>query len=125
MFNTTFSDFIEKKMEGVWDEVFLVPRKTTTNIEVGMMRMQEGGKNKRHSHREGVSTVPGGGNEGEGDEVMVVLEGKGVIEIEGEERPLEKGMVVFIPQGAMHQTWCDSPEGICYLFATAILRPEG
>src|SRR5687767_13197266 len=37
------------------------------------------------------------------DEVYVVLEGRGVLEIEGETVPLEEGQAVFVPAGAEHR----------------------
>ncbi len=36
------------------------------------------------------------------DEVYVVLEGSGVLEIEGAEHPLEVGQAIFVPAGADH-----------------------
>ena len=37
------------------------------------------------------------------DEVYVVLEGTGVLEIEGRPVPLEEGQAVFVPAGAEHR----------------------
>jgi len=39
----------------------------------------------------------------EADEVYVVLEGSGVLELEGETVELEKGQAVFVPAGADHR----------------------
>ena len=39
----------------------------------------------------------------EDDEVYVVLEGYGVLEIEGEAVELEEGQAVFVPAGAKHR----------------------
>ncbi len=39
----------------------------------------------------------------EDDEVYVVLEGSGVLEIEGETVTLEEGQAVFVPAGAEHR----------------------
>lgn len=39
----------------------------------------------------------------EDDEVYVVLEGGGALEIEGETVPLERGQAVFVPAGAEHR----------------------
>lgn len=36
------------------------------------------------------------------DEVYVVLEGRGVLEVEGESVELEEGQAVFVPAGARH-----------------------
>jgi mannose-6-phosphate isomerase-like protein (cupin superfamily) len=37
------------------------------------------------------------------DEVYVVLEGRGVLEVEGVETPLEEGQGLFVPAGAEHR----------------------
>jgi mannose-6-phosphate isomerase-like protein (cupin superfamily) len=37
------------------------------------------------------------------DEVYVVLEGQGALEIEGERVELHEGQATFVPAGAMHQ----------------------
>jgi mannose-6-phosphate isomerase-like protein (cupin superfamily) len=39
----------------------------------------------------------------EDDEVYVVLEGSGVLEVEGEQVELREGHAVFVPAGAEHQ----------------------
>ena len=39
----------------------------------------------------------------EDDELYVVLEGRGVLEIEGESVPAEEGRAIFVPAGAVHQ----------------------
>jgi mannose-6-phosphate isomerase-like protein (cupin superfamily) len=39
----------------------------------------------------------------EDDEVYVVLDGRGVLEVEGEETPLVEGTTVFVPAGAQHR----------------------
>ena len=39
----------------------------------------------------------------EADEVYVVLEGSGVLELEGETVELERGQAVFVPAGADHR----------------------
>lgn len=36
------------------------------------------------------------------DEVYVVLDGRGVLEVEGKAVPLERGQAVFVPAGARH-----------------------
>jgi mannose-6-phosphate isomerase-like protein (cupin superfamily) len=39
----------------------------------------------------------------EHDEVYVVLDGRGVLEVEGEETPLTEGSTHFVPAGAEHR----------------------
>jgi mannose-6-phosphate isomerase-like protein (cupin superfamily) len=38
----------------------------------------------------------------EDDELYVVLEGRGVLEVEGESTPVQEGSAVFVPAGADH-----------------------
>ena len=37
------------------------------------------------------------------NEVYVVLEGRGMLEVEGESIPVEEGQAIFVPAGANHQ----------------------
>jgi mannose-6-phosphate isomerase-like protein (cupin superfamily) len=37
------------------------------------------------------------------DELYVVLEGRGVLEVEGKAIPVEPGQAIFVPAGALHQ----------------------
>jgi mannose-6-phosphate isomerase-like protein (cupin superfamily) len=39
----------------------------------------------------------------EDDELYVVLEGRGVLEVEGESTPVAEGSAVFVPAGADHR----------------------
>ena len=39
----------------------------------------------------------------EDDEVYVVLDGRGVLDVDGTPTPLEPGQAVFVPAGARHQ----------------------
>jgi mannose-6-phosphate isomerase-like protein (cupin superfamily) len=39
----------------------------------------------------------------EWDEVYVVLEGRGVLEVEGEQIPVEEGRAIYVKAGAEHQ----------------------
>jgi mannose-6-phosphate isomerase-like protein (cupin superfamily) len=39
----------------------------------------------------------------EDDEVYVVLEGRGTLEVEDEQIPVEEGKAVFVPAGADHR----------------------
>ena len=39
----------------------------------------------------------------EDDELYVVLEGRGMLEVEGESTPVQEGSAVFVPAGADHR----------------------
>ena len=53
----------------------------------------------------------------EDDEVYVVLEGRGVLEIEGEKVMLEEGKAVFVPAGAEHRFLGYEQLGLLVIFA--------
>jgi len=57
----------------------------------------------------------------EDDEIYVVLEGRGVLNVEGEEFPLTEGDAIFVPAGAPHQF--TGYEGLRVLVIFA--KPEG
>lgn len=57
----------------------------------------------------------------EDDEIYVVLEGRGVLNVEGEEFPLTEGDAIFVPAGALHQF--TGYEGLSVLVIFA--KPEG
>lgn len=53
------------------------------------------------------------------DEVYVVLEGRGVLDVEGEEIPLVEGQAVFVPAGANHQFTGYEGLAVLVIFARA------
>jgi mannose-6-phosphate isomerase-like protein (cupin superfamily) len=58
----------------------------------------------------------------EDDEVYVVLEGRGVLEVEGESTRVKEGSAVFVPAGADHRF--TGYEGLSVL-VTFARRPKG
>ena len=61
------------------------------------------------------------------DEVYVVLEGRGVLEVEGKPVPLEKGGAVFVPAGARHAFTGYEGLSVLVIFARQwrLERPSG
>jgi mannose-6-phosphate isomerase-like protein (cupin superfamily) len=55
------------------------------------------------------------------DEVYVVLEGRGVLTVEGEEFPLNEGDAIFVPAGAVHQFTGYEQLSVLVIFA----KPQG
>jgi len=53
------------------------------------------------------------------DEVYVVLEGSGVLEIEGAAHPLEVGQAIFVPAGADHRFSAYEQLSVLVAFAKA------
>lgn len=51
------------------------------------------------------------------DEVYVVLEGSGVLEVEGEPMPLERGQAVYVPAGARHGFTAYEQMSVLVIFA--------
>ncbi len=60
----------------------------------------------------------------EDDELYVVLEGRGVLTIEGESVPVEEGKAAFVPAGADHRFTGYEGLSVLVVFARAHGRPE-
>ena len=59
------------------------------SLSMGLYELSAGGADPQSPHTE--------------DEVYVVLEGSGVLEVEGESTPLSEGMALFVAAGAEHR----------------------
>jgi mannose-6-phosphate isomerase-like protein (cupin superfamily) len=59
----------------------------------------------------------------EDDELYVVLDGSGVLTIEGEDVPLHQGQAVFVPAGANHQFTGYEGLSVLVIFAHERSRP--
>ena len=55
----------------------------------------------------------------EDDEVYVVLEGRGVLNVEGDEIPVVEGQAIFVPAGANHQFTGYEGLSVLVIFARA------
>ena len=62
----------------------------TTHLDFGTVDLAPGDAPPEHSH----ATA---------EEVMWVHRGRGIVRIDGQEFPVEEGMVVFAPPGVLHQ----------------------
>ena len=62
---------------------------TSPGLEVGVYVLVAPEPDRQQPHEE--------------DEVYVVLEGRGVLNVEGEAIPVEEGQALFVPAGAVHQ----------------------
>jgi mannose-6-phosphate isomerase-like protein (cupin superfamily) len=51
------------------------------------------------------------------DEIYVVLDGRGVLDVEGKPVPLERGQAVFVPAGARHQFTAYEQMSVLVIFA--------
>ena len=51
------------------------------------------------------------------DELYYVLEGRGVLEVEGKPVPLEQGQAVFVPAGTLHQFTAYEGMSVLVIFA--------
>ena len=59
----------------------------------------------------------------EDDELYVVLDGRGVLTIEGTEIPVTKGQAVFVPAGAVHQFTGYEGLSVLVVFARQLGQP--
>ncbi len=81
----------EKKSDLYMGEVkrkLLIDEKQSNELRVGMVAFGAGARNKWHTH-----TI---------DQVLYVLEGKGIIATEDEEVTVTRGAIIFIPAGEKH-----------------------
>jgi mannose-6-phosphate isomerase-like protein (cupin superfamily) len=53
------------------------------------------------------------------DELYVVLDGRGVLEVEGDSIPVTPGQAIFVPAGAMHQFTGYEGLSVLVIFARA------
>ena len=61
----------------------------------------------------------------EDDELYVVLEGSGVLNVEGEAIPVAEGQSVFVPAGAVHQFTAYEGLSVLVIFARASAGEPG
>jgi len=80
--------------------------KDSVGIESGRVTMTSGKKGERH-------------NTEIYEEVLLILEGKGSVEIDGERHALTKGDVVYIPPHQIHQMMSDRGAELEYLYVAA------
>ncbi len=59
----------------------------------------------------------------EDDELYVVLDGRGVLTVEGKEIPVEKGQAVFVPAHAVHQFTGYEGLSVLVIFARQLGQP--
>jgi mannose-6-phosphate isomerase-like protein (cupin superfamily) len=77
----------------------------STGLALGVARVPSGGHLAAHRHEQA--------------EVYLVLDGTGVVTIDGEASPVRPGASVFIPGGAIHSVRSTGPEDLrfAYVFA--------
>ncbi len=82
------------------------------SLSVGLYVLPAGGTDPQRPHGE--------------DEVYLVLRGRGRIRVDGEDRPVEPGSVVYVPAGAEHRFHDIAEElAIAVFFAPAEGRARG
>jgi len=60
----------------------------------------------------------------EDDELYVVLEGRGALNVEGEAIPVVQGQAIFVPAGAEHQFTAYEGLSVLVIFARASASPS-
>jgi quercetin dioxygenase-like cupin family protein len=85
-----------------WKLIFSGQQTATALMSMGLAEIAPGGVLPLHHHRPA--------------EIYHVLDGEGVVEIEGVAHRLHSGISIFIPPGAWHQTTNTGPEPLHFLF---------
>jgi len=80
--------------------------KGSVGVESGKVTMNGGQKGEKHSNEIY-------------EEVLIILEGRGTIEVEGKEFTIKKGDAVYIPPYHVHQMMCDSGSNLEYVYVAA------
>jgi mannose-6-phosphate isomerase-like protein (cupin superfamily) len=76
------------------------------NLTITWVDCEPGSEQRRHSHEAQ-------------EQVYVILHGRGLIKVEGEEREVEAGALVFIPPGTTHAIRNTGSETLTYVSATS------
>lgn len=60
---------------------------------------------------------------GEREELLIILHGKGIADIEGfGKRDIEEGMVVYIPPNTQHNIYCTTSSVLQYVYVVAPVK---
>jgi quercetin dioxygenase-like cupin family protein len=81
----------------------LLPRTATEKIEMGLVTLKKGEKNRLQSHP----------NEEEG---YLFLEGAGTLLLGDAKHPVAAGSVIYVPRNTAHQVECTSGDGLKYVY---------
>jgi quercetin dioxygenase-like cupin family protein len=113
MFVSHIDSIEQKKIEsdavkGVMKQVLISPEQGWSDYVMRRFSLEEGGYAPLHTHH--------------WPHITYVLEGEGVLFLEGEEHPLTPGSVSYIPSGALHQIRASETHPLVFL---CIVPPEG
>ncbi len=97
-----------EKMKGVTKQVLVSPTEGWKDYVMRRFVLDIGGYAPKHSHP--------------WPHIAYVLEGTGMLFLEGEEYPLTPGSVSYIPSDALHQIRAKEDSGLTFL---CIVPPEG
>lgn len=93
----------ESEREEKTGNLLLVPRKMTEKIELGLVRLKKGEKNRLASHPDE-------------EEGYLLLKGSGVLLLGETKHPVAAGMVAYVPANTTHQIECTSDEPLEYVY---------
>jgi mannose-6-phosphate isomerase-like protein (cupin superfamily) len=82
------------------DEYF-VDFLNTGSIEAGIIRLREDQRDTQTSHPS--------------DELYIIIEGRGMINIAGEDHPVNRGMVIYVPANRRHR-FCGNKDELVVLY---------
>jgi len=93
----------ESEREEKTGNLLLVPRKMSEAIELGLVRLKKGEKNRLAVHPDE-------------EEGYLILKGKGLLLLGEAKQPVAAGMVAYIPRNTQHQIECTSDEPLEYVY---------
>ena len=93
----------ESQREEKTGNLLLVPRKMSEAIELGLVRLKKGEKNRLAVHPDE-------------EEGYLILKGKGLLLLGEAKQPVAAGMVAYIPRNTQHQIECTSDEPLEYVY---------
>lgn len=92
---------LENILPTIERDAYFVDFLNTRSIEAGIIRLRKDQKDTQTSHPL--------------DELYVVIEGRGMINIAGEDHPVHRGMVIYVPANRRHR-FCGNKEELVVLY---------
>ena len=96
---------VAERGDSAWKTLISAGETNSTALTLGVSRLPPGGALRRHRHRP--------------PEVYYVLDGVGVVVIDGARHTIGAGDAVFVPGDAPHSVECPGPADLQVLYALA------
>ena len=106
MYTQTLKDSPKSRRGGQVSHLLLAPGHCPSRLlTVTLVEGEPGSRQALHAHPNS-------------EQAYVIVRGRGVMTVAGEEKELEEGTLVFIPPGAAHAIFNPGPDRLVYLSAT-------